>query len=66
MTVQITIGIMLVGMIVGSAIAASFISVSGEYGSLLATVAFWWLFPGHVHRHYYCSEFGYSTTTRQP
>lgn len=40
MTVQITIGIVLLGMIVGSAIAASFISVSGEYGSLLAAVAF--------------------------
>jgi ubiquinone biosynthesis protein len=40
MTRQITIGIMLVGMVVGSAIAASFATVTGEFGSLLSSVAF--------------------------
>jgi ubiquinone biosynthesis protein len=39
-SVQITLGIMLVGMIVGSAVAANFVATSGQYSEILSTVAY--------------------------
>ena len=37
---QVTLGILLVGMIIGSSIAASFASITGDYWSLMPRVAF--------------------------